>query len=236
MDNFVDERNRWNLWERISSVTGIIFAFLLIYGWVIEIKAGFPPSGDSASEVAQYFLKNKTNFITLVWTALATTPFQIWFFASLFIYFRRIRHDSIWSIIGIISVAVGNAATLFTNFVWGVLALCIDSIISNSPLLQILWVMYHLSGFTLGLISATILIGFGLEMIRIKSTWRCIGYLGIITGVYSAIVWVILCFSEGKASPLSGLSYMLLIIWLLLTSIRLTFGSMIKEENIKNNK
>jgi hypothetical protein len=218
-----NEKPEWNVWERICSGAGIVFALLLIYGFALEIGAGFPPTGDSAKDISQYFTINQPAFKKYLWSALATIPFQICFFSALFIYIRRSLKSSIWPVIGIVSVAVGNTATLFTNVVWGALTLY-GSTISDASLLQVLWIIYHLSGFTLGLISFTILLGFGLEMVRLKPMWRGIGYLGIITGIYEAVVWVISCYSNGKPSPIGGLSYILFIIWILLAGFRLTFG------------
>lgn len=216
-------KKEWDTWERLSSATGIIFGLLLLVGLALEINTGFPPTGDSAAEIALYFSSNQFAFKIYLWTALATIPFQIWFFATLFVSLRRVDKNSIWPLIGLISAIIGNSASFNVNIIWGALT-WYGNTISDSSLLLVLWTMYHLGGFTLGLFSSIILLGFGLAMFRMSKLWRNIGLFGIIIGIYSVIVFVILCFSGGNPSPLSGLSYMLFIAWIFVVSAKLTFG------------
>jgi hypothetical protein len=220
----IDVKKGWDIWERLSSATGMVFGVLLLVGLALEIGAGFPPTGDSASEIAQYFAANQSAFKAYLWTALATIPFQIWFFATLFVGLRRAEKISIWPWIGLVSAVIGNAATFNVNLLWAALT-WYGGNISESSLLLVLWTMYHIGGFTLGLFSSTILLGFNLAIFRMSNLWRWIGLFGLIAGVYSGIVFVILCFTGGKPSPFSGLSYMLFIIWVLIVSGQLTFGS-----------
>ena len=120
-------------------------------------------------------------------------------------------------------MAVGNAATLQVNIAWAALT-SFGARIGDGATLLALWRIYHLGGFVLGLISSTVLLGFGLATLGTRGGWHRIGLLGTVAGAYSAIVWVILCFSDGRPSPLSGLSYVLLIVWTLLASVRLILG------------
>lgn len=216
-------KSEWGIWNRFGAACGIVFALLLISGLAIEIGAGFPPTGDSSTEIAHYFSANQSAFKLYVYAALATIPFQILFFATLFVSLRSMDKGSIWPVVGITSAVFGNAATLQVNIVWGALTWYVN-LIGDSPLLQVLWTMYHLGGFTLGLISATILIGFGAALFKMKGAWRLIGIFGILSGIYSAIVFAVLIPSGGGASPLSGLGYVLMILWTLLAAIRLFFG------------
>jgi hypothetical protein len=216
--------------SRVAAGAGVVFGLLLAAGLALEVAAGFPPTGDSASAIMRYFSANQASFRLYLWTALATIPFQVLFFSGLFVFTSRSEAPHIWRIGGIVFAGIGNAATFGVNLVWGALT-SVAPASSDPHLVLALWSLYHVGGFTLTLFSAMVLATFGAAVLPIGGPWKAIGWMGVGGGAYSALVWIALCFSGGQPSPFSGLSYLLFIAWVLAASIALFVSGMRSESD-----
>jgi hypothetical protein len=223
-------KNEWGLRERLSSATGLVFGLLQIFELFLRSASEIVPSGNSPSEIASYFSRYLEPMTIYFWIVFIAIPFQIWFFTTLYVYFRRIEKNSIWPLAGIVSAIVGIAIGLFANLSFGALAL-IEDTVSDPVMLKVLWAFQRLGGYVSGLLASIILAGFGLEMIRIKSGWRIIGIASLAAAVFQFVAWLMLIPVKGAMSPLASSILIVFIAWVFIVSARLVFGPGIKVQS-----
>jgi hypothetical protein len=205
-------------WDRWAAGTGIIFAGLALFAFLIQPSG--PSSADPAEEVLSHFRDNDTS---IFWQGAIfgfAATFFLWFFGTLAAAIRRAEGDPAGRIPAIIVAAAGASAGLYLAGVasWVALAKTADEEGTTRALFDLGNAAFGITDFTVAALVLAVSIG----VLRTKLLPDWVALIGAIAAVYYVLDGFVQQTSESDfQAALGQISLILFLAWTLLVSLLL---------------
>lgn len=206
-------------WEIFGGAAGVLFAISLVGG---ILPGGVPPTfGSSAGVVVSYFTSHQgglhgTFFVGNVLPTVLGALFSATLFYGLW---RAEPFGRLGAVIGLVGAVTIGAFAAALSIVWTILVYDASQLGASSSVIAALYDGTVEAGAASIFIEGLVAFGFGASMTRLAGPWRQIGVGGVVVGLISFAVGIVMFAADFKTGALPLLGFAAFVFWTLVVGI-----------------